>query len=154
MALPTPSKDGALDSCAFALGPPNPHSSSHRSTTTGLLSGQAWAAPRGSNVPKIPWEDALQVGDEQGPSSAEDAGDELTEPGVRRDDPVPGLQSRHTAPDLQHLPDTFVPSHGRQRRQEGVGPCREAGGELETPSYPNIPTPGAISKPSETGAGL
>lgn len=91
----------------------------------GLLSGQAWAPPRGSNTPKIPWEDAA------GSSSAED---ELTQSGVRGDDPVPSFQSCHTTPNLQHLPNTFIPSHGRQRRQEGVGPCREAVGELETPS--------------------
>lgn len=65
----------------------------------------------------------------------------LTKSGARRDDPVPGFQSRHAPPDLQHFSDAFVPSHGWQRGEDGVGPCREAGGELWSPSHPRPPHP-------------
>jgi len=65
----------------------------------------------------------------------------LTESSAGRDDPVPRFQSRHATPDLQHFSDAFAPSHGRQRGEDGVGPCREAGGELQTSAQPRPPQP-------------
>lgn len=83
---------------------------------------------------------------EQGTSGAvapgtEDAAYALTKSRACWDDPVPRFQSRHTTPDLQHFPDTFIPSHSWQRGENGVGPCREAGGELWSLSYPSPPHP-------------
>lgn len=60
MALPTPCKDGALESCAFALEPPKSPQQLTEELTMGLLSGQSWAPPMGSSTPKISWEDALR----------------------------------------------------------------------------------------------
>lgn len=74
-------------------------------------------------------------------------GDALTQSSGRWDDPVAGFQSRHTPPDLQHFPDTFVSSHSWQRGECGIGPCREAGGELQPSDLPSL---GAASNPSKT----
>lgn len=159
MALPTPSKDSTLENSSFAPEPQNPHTSFssiglHESMTTDLLSMQAWAAPGGLEHPKNPLRRCFAGGGVQRRTSlmCEDPavpwlpaprmpGYALTDSGACRDDPVPEFQSRHTTPDLQHFPDTFVPSHGRQRGEDGVGPCREARGKLQTLSYPRAPYP-------------
>lgn len=156
---PHPAKMVLWRAAVLLWDPQNPRNSSpsigsHESMTTGLLSVQAWAAPSGLKHPKNPLRRCFAGGGMQRrtlPVSKDPVvpwllaprlpGYALTESGACRDDPVPRFQRCHTTPDLQHFPNTFVPSHGRQRGEDGVGPCQETRGELWKPSYPRPPHP-------------